>query len=58
MNNTNTMNKKQLYTTPELEVVMIRFEQNILSASVASGTTEAQLQMSAGTFGDGSGEWD
>ena len=54
MNNTIRMNKKHIYTAPEVEVVMIRFDQSILSVSVTSSTPAMQ----SGTFGDGSGDWD
>ena len=51
------MNKKQLYTAPEAELLVVRFEENIMSpgAKQANGTQQGNV-LNPGSFGfDG---WD
>ena len=43
------MNKKQLYTAPEAELLVVRFEENILSGGINN--------ISGGDVIDNSGSW-
>ena len=49
-----SMNKKQLYTAPEAELLVVRFEENIMSpgAPQANGTKQGNM------LGNAFDDWD
>ena len=49
------MNKKQLYTAPEADLLVIRFEENIMSPSFSpNGLQQGNILVVSGVFDD----WD
>ena len=49
------MNKKQLYTAPEADLLVVRFEENIMSPAIdPNGLQQGTIIVASGIFDD----WD